>query len=77
MLIFDKCTRSKGTRRGWTARHDINYSSLSVRLSRSPVHCLYDPEDVIIAFECRLQVLILQGKRYLCQKQTKKMALRQ
>ena len=77
MLIFDECTRPKGTRRGGTARHDIIYSSLSIRLSRSAVHCTLDPEDVIIAFECRLQVLILQGKRYLCQKQTTKMALRQ
>ena len=25
-------------------------------LSKSPIHCAFDPEDVIIAFECRLQV---------------------
>ena len=59
MLIFDECTRPKGTRGGGTTRHDIIYSSLSIRLSKSPVHCAFDPEDVIIAPECTLQVLIL------------------
>ena len=43
-----------------SGRHAIIYSGPSIRLSKSPLHRVFDPEVVIIAFECALQVLILR-----------------
>ena len=39
---------------------DIIYLSLSKRLFKSPFLCAFDPQIVIIALECALQVSILR-----------------
>ena len=57
MLIFDGGGGGGRTRK---LRNDIIYWILSIRLSRSPIHCAFDPEDVIIGFEYGLQGSILR-----------------
>ena len=44
MLIFDKCARPGETRR--KLRQDIILLSLSIRPSKSPLHCAFGSEDV-------------------------------
>ena len=52
MCLLPTDGRGETTRK---LRHDIINSSLSIRLSKSPIHCAFTLEDVIIAFECGLQ----------------------
>ena len=57
MCLFPTDGRGETTRK---LRHDIINSSLSIRLSKSPIHCAFTLEDVIIAFECGLQGWIVR-----------------
>ena len=55
-------------------RHDIINSSLSISLSKSPIHCAFTLEDVIIPLNagCKVElydittIYLKQGISYLC-----------
>ena len=60
MCLFSMTVQGLVVNHENSGRHAIIYSGPSIRLSKSPLHRVFDPEVVIIAFECALQVLILR-----------------